>query len=467
MERKRYVVMGAGEVGFHLARSLSEAGHEVVVVEADARKRDRVEELDVAVVIGNGAHVPVLRSAGVERSELFMAVSSSDEANFSASLLARRLGARRTVVRVGVAEDVTTHRRIYEDTFGVDLLLSTQLLATTRILNHILGHNTIAVEYLARGKVQLRKIRIEEGSLLTSSALRELTMPDDSLVVGLFRGDDLIIPAGDDHARPGDDALILGKTGVIDKVERLVSCRPRQLRRVVIAGGSTTAVTVAQALHNQADRVKLIEKDRGRAVELAGLLPNVEVLHGDATDPALLRSERIGDAQAFVALSGNDETNLMATLLAREEGVEQVIALVERSETTALWKRLRMVEIVSPRAIASRRIREYIDNGYNANIVSLKRGAAQVLERRLAPASPAAGVTLAEMNPPRGLIVGAVVRPDPVRGERVFVPRGQDRLEPGDTVILFVHADELATVQLLFPGHDHTPVSIFSDVAPP
>ncbi len=449
MEKKRYVVMGAGEVGFHLARILSQQGHAVVVIEPDLGKRERLEEIDVAMVVGNGAHLPVLETAEANRADLFMAVSSNDEANLAASVLAGHLGARRTVVRVGVAEDVTVHRRTYEELFGVDLLLSTQLLATTRILNHILGHNTLAVEYLARGKVQLRRVHVGDESVLAQKPLSQVEMPAGSLIVAFFRGEELFVPSGADRAEPGDDALILGKTGVIDRAERLLSRRPRAPGAVVIGGGGTTGATVAEALAGQVDGVRIIEQDRRRAEELAGRFPDFEVLHGDATDLALLRAENVAEARAFVALSGNDERNLMASLLAQELGVERVIALVERSETSHLWRKLGLVHVVSPRQIASQRIREYIESGYSANIVSLQRGAAQVLERRLAPASPAAGVTLAEMSPPRGLIVGAVVR-----GERVFVPRGKDRLEVDDSVILFVQEEHVPTVQLIFPGRE-------------
>ena len=173
------------------------------------------------------------------------------------------------------------------------------------------------------------------------------------------------------------------------------------------------------------------------------------MIHGDATDISLLRSERIGDVRSFIALTGNDERNLFASLLAQELGVENVIALVQTSETSQLWQRLGGIEVVSPRRIAAQRIRNYIDGGYSANIVSLRRGHAQVLERRLALASPAAGCTLAEIRPPRGVIVGAVVR-----GDRVFVPRGGDRLEVGDDIILFVQEEHLPTIRLLFPGRE-------------
>lgn len=450
MERKRYVVMGAGQVGFQLARSLSQEGHDVSVIELDPEIRNLVEEsLDVRVVPGNGAEVQVLEAAEVGDCDLFMAVSSREEANLAASLLAKRLGAKRTVVRVETAAHEASHRKLYQDVFHVDLLLSTQLLATTRILNRIRGHNTVAVEYFAGGKVQLRKITLDQSSELTHRPLKEIELPEASLVVALYRGDELIIPSGDDRPQPGDEALIVGETETISRFERMLTSQPEKIGNVVIAGGGPIGVLVAQSLAALKVDIRIIEKDRRRAEELAARFPNTEVLHGDATDLALLKAERVDRAHFFVALSGHDETNLMASLLAQELNIPHVIALVHRAETSHLWRRLGLLKVLSPRALANERIHEYIDNGYNPNIVSLRRGAAQVIERRLYPASPAAGVTLAEMSPPRGLIVGAVVR-----GTRVFVPRGRDRLEVGDVVILFVREEELGTVQLLFPGRD-------------
>ncbi len=448
MAPQRYVVMGAGEVGFHLARSLSAEGHEVTVIEVDPAQQERIEEeLDVRVIRGNGAHPPVLTAAGADTCNLFMAVSSSDEANLAGARIAKHLGAERTVVRVGEADEVISERRLLEEVFGVDLLLSTQLLTTTRILNLIRGHNTMAVEYLAGGKVQLRKIRLDGDSPLTQKPLREVELPKDSLVVAYFRGKQLTIPAGDDRAEPGDDALLLGTTAVIREAERMVSSSQEVFGTVVIAGGGRTGRTVARALQSFDADVKIIERDRTDAEELAAMFPEYQVLHGDATDLSLLQAERIDLANLFVALTGNDESNLMASLLARDLGVPRELALVHRAETSHLWRRLGLHHVFSPRALAYARIREYIDSGYSANIVSLQRGAAVVIERRLAPASPVAGVTLAEIKPPRGLIVGAVAR-----DSKVFVPNGNDRLEAGDLVILFVQEEELATVRLLFPG---------------
>ncbi|HEX6202709.1 MAG TPA: NAD-binding protein, partial [Thermoanaerobaculia bacterium] len=234
MEPQRFVVMGAGQVGFHLARSLSQEGHQVTVIEAAAERRARIdEELDVLVVGGNGAHVAVLEQARVEDADLFIAVSSSAEANLAAARLARYLGAKRSVVRVAAAEGVIGHRRVYEEVFGIDLILSTQLLTTTRILNLIRGHTTTAVESYADGKVELRKVEVEPGSLLARRPLREIELPPGSLVVAFFHGDELTIPSGDDHARVGDEALILASSEAITKVERLITPRPAVVGTIV------------------------------------------------------------------------------------------------------------------------------------------------------------------------------------------------------------------------------------------
>lgn len=450
MDRQRYVVMGAGEVGYYLAQTLSRQGHEVVVIESDPQRAEEVEdELDATVIAGNGAHIPILEAARVDSCDLFMAVSAHDETNLAATLLAKSLGATRAVTRVAVAEDVTTYHRLYERLFQTDLIMSTQLLATTRILNYILGHNTVQVEYLARDKLQVRRIRLEEDSPLVRTALRNLQMPEGSLVVAYFRGDELTVPAGDDRAEPGDHALVLGKTEVIEAVEAFANPNSQRPSKVVIAGGGETGRTLALALAKKVSKIQLIEWNRSRAEELAAALPDCSITLGDATDQSLLETEAVGDASAFVATTGYDETNLMASLLAKEMGVPEVIAMVDRAQTTYLWRKLGLLHIVSPRTLVHERIEGYIQGGYNANIVSLERGAAQVIERDIHAASPTAGASLAEMQLPRGLIVGAVIR-----GDRVFVPRGDTRIEVGDRVILFVEEAEVPLLTLFFPGSE-------------
>ncbi|MCA9512235.1 MAG: Trk system potassium transporter TrkA [Myxococcota bacterium] len=450
---RRYVVMGAGEVGRHLALTLSRAGHTVTIIDHSEEKRPIVEEqLDVGFVHGNGSHVRTLEAAEVARCDLFVAASSSDEANLAAALLAKRAGAPRTVVRLSTSDDITFHGSTYEQAFQADLLLSTQLLATTRILNHVLGYNTLEVEYLARGALQLRKTHIEPGSILLDGTLAQARLPKHSLVLAFLssQGEQrLVVPTGEDRARPGDDALIFARSSVIDEVERKISAHSKQLGLIVVAGGGKTARSVVRALGRRTRRVKWIELDRARAEALAAEFPSFEIIHGDATDPSTLAAEGVAEAHAFIALTGHDESNLMACLLAQELGVRHITALVERSETSTLWHKVGLLDIVSPRVVAAERIREYIDNDYQASISTLDSGEARFVRRRIQPASPAAGARLADIVVPRGLIVAAILR-----GDDALVPGGDDRIEVGDEVILFVHRSELALVQLAFPGSE-------------
>ncbi len=448
MKPKRFVVMGAGAVGLTLARSLSAEGHTVTLIDADPDKQSWVEDqLDVGFVLGSGSHVPILEAAAVADCDLFVAASSSDEANLAASLLAANVGAPRCVVRVKTSEDVTRYGRLYEDAFKADLILSTQLLTTTRVLNHVLGYNTLEIEYVASGALQIRRTRIERGSLLAERPLSQADLPKDCLVLAYISEETVRVPTGRDRARVGEDALVIGTATSIDDFERRVSRNARRLGLVVIAGGGMTAQALTEGIESQATRIKIIEVDRSRAEELAARFPRHEIVHGDATDLSLLRSEGVGEANAFIALTGHDEANLMACLLAQELGALKLTALVEKSETSSLWHKVALLHVVSPRTIAAERIRSYIDHDFEPHIVSFENGAAQFLRRHVAAQSPAAGGLLESIEIPAGLIVAAVIR----KGHAT-IPRGDFRIEAGDDVVLFVQKDEVAIAQLLFPG---------------
>ena len=450
MAERRFVIMGAGEVGRYLARTLSATGQIVTLIDSDPRMRSMVEDqLDVAFVLGNGSHIPTLHAAGVHKCDLFVAASSSDEANLAASLLAKSVGAPRTVVRVKTSEDVTQYGRVYEKTFQADLLLSTQLLTTTQILNHLLGYNTVEIEYIAGGALQVRRTAIEEGSILVEKPLSEANLPKECLVLAFISKERLVVPTGNDRAQVGDDALVIGTPQAIDDFEYQVSRHARSLGLVVIAGGGATAEAVIHGLHGQASRIKVIELDRPRAEALAAMFPKHDIVHGDATDMSVLASEGVGDARTFVALTGNDETNLMACLLAQELGAQRLTALVQKSDTSSLWRKVALLDVVSPRTVAAERIQNYIDNNYESHIVSFDSGSAAFVQRKVAAQSAAAGGLLENIEIPQGLLVAAVVRDG-----RARIPRGGFRLEVGDDVILFLRREEAGIAQLLFPGSD-------------
>ncbi len=442
--------MGAGEVGHLVAETLSQENHDVIVIDLDPEKRRIEDELDVRFIAGSGSHLQILRQADVGSCDLFIAASSSEDANLSASLLAKELGAKRTAVRVETTEDLTTHRNVYEKLFQADLLLSPQIQATNRVLNYVLGHNTQEVDYLARGRIQLRKIEVQSDSQLARRSLRDVDLPHGCRLVGYVDSTGgLRAPHPDERAQVGTEAIVVLTGDAIRRTEKLFASSLDMPGTVVIAGATSTGITIARALSGQAKHIKLIERDRRRARHVASAHHWLEVLHGDATDLALLRSENIGNAHAFIGATGNDETNLMAGLEAQELGVDHIVVLVDRSETSRLWERIGDITPISARQLAAKRIADYVAHGYQPNLVSLDEGGIQVKMRHIYPESAVAGATLAQIDPPQGVIVGAVVR-----GEKVFLPQAHDAIEAGDEVLLFVHPSELKTLKLFFPGKD-------------
>jgi len=442
--------MGIGDLGFHIAEAFGRDVRSLTLTDVDPDLSDRIEdELDAAFVVGNGAHQAVLERARVDRAELFIAASSSEEANLVASVIARSLGARRSVVRLDTSEDLTIYRRSYERLFGADLLLSPQSLATNAILNIVLGHHTHEVDYLARGRFELRTIQVQAGSTIARLPLRKLPLPEDARIVGYFDGEhELSIPGPDLRAAPGSLAMVLCRTRSTHEVEELFASRVENPRTVAIAGGSSAAVALVRALRREVKRLRWIERDRRRAEYLAQSFPEVEVLHADPIDAATMESEGLGHADVLIAATSHDDSNVVAGLIAQELGVRQVVALIHHA-TSRLWRRVGEVELVSPHSLAIDHVRNFVANGYKTNLVTLADGALQVVQRVIHEASPAAGATLADLQAPRGLIVGAVVR-----GDRVFMPERGNMLRPNDQVILFVHRSQTRMARLLFPGSE-------------
>ncbi len=451
--RGHYCIMGIGDMGFHIAEAFGREGRSLTLIDTNPDKGRRIEEeLDAAFVVGNGAHQAVLERAHVEAAELFIAASSSEEANLVASLIARNLGAKRCVVRLDTFEDLTVYRRSYERLFGADLLLSPQSLATNEILNLVLGHHTHEVDYLARGRFELRTIQVQNESTVARLPLRDVPLPEGARVVGYFDSEhELSIPGPDLEAVPGGLAMVLCRTQSTHEVEELFASRlehPEVPTVVAVAGGSSAAVAVVKALRKEVRRLRWIERDRRRAEYLAQSFPNIEVLHGDPIDAATMESEGLGGADVLIAATSHDDSNVVAGLIAKELGVKQVVALIHHT-TSRLGQRLNEVHLVSPHSLAIDHVRNFVANGYKANLVNLADGALQVVQRVIHEASPAAGATLADLQAPRGLIVGAVVR-----GNRVFMPERSNMLRANDQVILFVHRSQTQMARLLFPGSE-------------
>jgi trk system potassium uptake protein TrkA len=432
-EAMNIIVIGAGEVGYHLAKELSTRDHDVIVVDVSRERLERIEEqLDVTTLCGDGAHVDVLRRAEVEECDLLLAVSNNDNVNLVASRLAKGLGARRSVVRSTDVEAVVSRRGMYSSIFDVDLLLSTQLLTTSRIVETVRRHHNQVIEEFLGGKVQIRRVEVVEGSHAAGRMITDLGLPSQSLVVALFRLDEVLVPWGDTVVEAGDQLLVAAASERMPQVEQQFSQANEDLGTIIVAGGGNMAVAVSHALVNYAVRLKIIERARSRCRELAQALPQAIVLLGQATETALLEEEHIDKASQFLALTGEDETNVVASLLARDLGAQGIVTLVHRPDMLALCQRMGLNNTVSPRIIAAERILEYIDSDFVSNIATVAGGRAEVFERVVCKDSPIAGATLAELELPPGALVVSVQR-----GDQIWVPHGSDVIEVGDLVVFF------------------------------
>jgi trk system potassium uptake protein TrkA len=426
------VVLGAGEVGFHLTRVLSQEGHDVTVIDVKGGALERIEDsLDVRTVSGDGVATELLDQVEVERADIFLAVTDADQVNLLAAAAAKRFGAQTTLARVGNKISGPS-QLVYRDILGIDLLLSSEMLAAIEITKHILTPGAVDVENFAHGKVQLRQLKIGEKSKVAGRAIRDVELPDTTLIASLALDGEIVIPGGDDVLTPGAEAIVIGGTGALNGIEKLFGRQAKEAERIVIVGGGEVGFLTAQRLENYGLQLRLIERDVERSEWLAERLDHTVVLQGDGTDLNILKEARLGAVDFFIAASGDDENNLMCGLLAKDLGVGQTIVVVGRPDYTSLYERLGIDHTISPRLLVADHILRFIRRGNVVSTAAMFGNQAEVLEFVAGRDSGVVGRPLSKVKLPRGALVGAVVR-----GDEVVVPRGDDTIQEGDTVILF------------------------------
>jgi trk system potassium uptake protein TrkA len=445
----RILILGAGDVGFHLAQQLAREDHDVTVVEQD---RDRVraiqETTDGLVIEGNGASLTTLERAGIERAELLLAVTSQDEINLMACLSAAQYKVPKRIARVS-KPDYYDHTGILPpDRLGVHLMINPErecALETYQLLQ-----SAAATEFaqFEGGLVQLIGVRVKENAPVAGKRLLEIgkIAPDvRALVVAVARGDQTIIPSGGTRILAGDQVFIMGEASHMTDVLTLAGYDRFNLRRVVSAGGSREAWVLAQLLEEHRIDCTILESDRARAVNLAERLTRSLILHGDATDLELLEMEGIGDADGFVAFTGSDETNLLSCLLAKSLGTRKVVSLIDRFDYVPLVSRVGVDAAVSPRVAAVNAILSYVRRGSVLAVAMLKGTRAEGIEFEVTARFPFTGQPLAQVRFPAGSLIGAILR-----GDRVIIPRGTDTIQTGDRVIVFVLNEVAREVEALF-----------------
>ncbi|GAA6732999.1 Trk system potassium transporter TrkA [Thermus oshimai] len=433
------VIAGGGEVGGELARTLEKA-HEVVVIDRNPQARDRLAHLDVKVVVGGATDPDTLREAGVERADLFIASTDSDEVNLLASLLAKGLGAKAALCFVGKGGyvDVLADPRTAE-ILGtrIDKVLWPQRALAREIVEVILVPEAVDVELLAGGRLRFVEYRVKPGGPYAHRLLSGLEWPEGVLVAGVVRGQAFLSPVHPAYAElilePGDKILFVATPAAFPELEAYFSTG-RGVRRVMVIGGGNVGYMVARELTSRRVETVVIEPSRERCEWLAEELPGALVIQGDGTDLELLQAEQMAEADAVVAVTDNDEKNLLASLLAKQLGVRKVITRVSRSETRWLFEQVGIDLPLTPRQAAVRAVLDWM-GPEEVEHVSTMEESIELLE-----------VELPEDFAPKAL--EALARPNamPVgleRDHRVMLYRPDLEALPGDRVYL-VAAREVA-----------------------
>ena len=449
----KIVILGAGQVGSNVAESLVSEANDITVIDLDGhRLRELQDRLDLRTVVGHAAHPSTLRQGGIEDADMVIAVTQSDETNLVACKLAAQLfNVPNRIARVRATEYQLDDRILSDDGFSVDFSICPEQLLTEYIVKLVHFPEALQVLEFAQGKVSLVAVRAFEGGPLVGRPLREMKQHIPSLearIAAIFRSDRAILPEGDTVVEAGDEVFCLAATHDIREVLRELRRMDRPVRRVMIAGGGKIGERLAKALESDYI-VKLIEFSHARCQQLSEELESTLVLEGDVTDEELLETENVAEMDLFVAVTNDDENNIMSSLLAKRMGARRVVALINRRAYVDLLQAGQIDVAIAPAQITIGSLLARVRRGDITQVHSLRRGAAEALEAIVhgdRNSCKCVGRRVDEIELPRGTAIGAIVR-----GDQVLMPHRDIVVQPEDHMIMFVtNKKTLPQVEKLF-----------------
>ena len=446
--RMNIIIAGDGEVGVHLAQSLTELDHNITVVDPHSELLKRLEsETDLLTITGDSTSPQVLKDANVADCDLFLSVLHEESINLVTCILAKKLKAKKTVARITNAELLSPkHREMFRD-LGVDEMVCPERIAAKEITN--LLNNSEATEFFdfSGGLLTMYVIRLDAGSPVSGHNVKELTQlhPDLQVrVVALLRNGNTIIPHSDTVFQGGDLAYIIGRANQMEAINRVVGKQTVSIRNTMIAGGGRIGRYAAMTLQDKM-RITLIEEDRRRAEELSALLDDTLIIHGDATDIELLKEEGLQNVDAFIGVTDSSETNVLTCLHAKRLGVKRTIALVENTGFIDISQDIGIDTIINKKLITASYIARFIVKGDAVSSKWLSGTNAEVIELIVGKWSPATRKPLGDLAIPEGATVGGIVR-----GRETLLPYRELQLQQDDKVVVFALPKSMAEMAKLF-----------------
>ena len=443
----KIVIAGAGDMGTHLAKMLSGNGHDITVADVDPKALAEVGSLvDVETTEGDTTQFSVLRKAGVRKCDLFIAVRSVENDNILSAVMAKQLGARKAIARVDSNEYLEPNSKEIFIDMGIDYLFYPEQIAAREVIN-LLGH-TSTTEYMdfAAGKLSLVAFKLDLTSPLLGRKIIEDHMDEDLeyRAVAIVRGSRTIIPTCEDRYEEEDMVYIIARHHATQSVVELSGSSQVDIKNMMILGGSRIGVRIANELQNKIN-VKLVDYNADKAYRLAEMLDKTLIINEDGRDTEAMLEEDISGMDAFVAVTGRSETNILAAMLAKRMGVKKVIAEVENINYISLAESIGVDTIINKKLVTASNIFRFTMTTDVQAIKCLTGSQAEVLEFIVKPNSPATKHTVAELGLPEDTMIGGVVR-----GDRVFIAVGSTQINAFDRVVVFAMPDSIMRVAEFF-----------------
>lgn len=444
----RIIIAGAGDVGFHLAKLLAYEKHDIILIDKDGDTLSHASaSLDVGTIKGSSTSYQILEDADVKNADLLIAVTSSEETNLTTAMIGKHLGAKKTVARIQNVEYLLNKDKLDLRDLGIDEIISPESLAAKeikRLLKEVAVTDTFDFD---QGKLSLIGVSIDEHSRLRNKTMVEvahLNPQQNFVTVAILRENKTIIPHGENRFMEGDHAYFIAQPDGIDSVLELSGKKKQEIKNVMILGGSKAGFHAAKRLSRKY-HVKLIEQDKEKCFELADQLKNVMIICGDGRDIELLEEEGIDEMDAFIAVTGNSETNIISCLVAKNHNVKKTISLVENIDYIHLSQNIGVDTMINKKLIAANFIFRYIRQGEVISLTSIHGVDAEILEFIVKAGSKITEREIRSLQFPKGAIIGGVVR----NGEG-YTTMGDFQFRPKDRAVVLCRPECISAVEKFF-----------------
>jgi trk system potassium uptake protein TrkA len=442
----KIVIAGAGEVGTHLAKMLSRVNHDIILLDEDQNRLQQISnQIDIMTVPGFVNSFKDLKEAGVPGADLFIAVTPFEDRNIVACIIAKDLGARRTVARVNSGEFISEKNRERLTRFGIDEIIYPENLAAKQIVNSIKQVGTREMIEFSGGKLILMGIKVRENAPILNKTLEEISATNNEIrAVAITRGQKSLIPHGKDMVLNGDIVFFITTKSNQQLILEITGKKNFEVRNIMILGGSRIAQKTVEKLGDQY-KIKVIEIDRERCLRIAGKFGDTLVIHGDGRNLDLLKEESLEQMDAFIAVTGNSETNLLSCHLAKSYGIRRTIAEIENIDFLTMAEEIGIGSIINKKLLAASYIYKYTIGRFVENVKCLTASDAEVFEFQIKSDSKITQKPLKDLSLPVDIIICGIIR-----NNVGFVATGETQIKTGDLVVVLTLSSSIDKLDKYF-----------------